>query len=75
MISFEDLKRIYLFENLTDSMLGKMLPIIQLHLFGERAVIFKEGQKAEDFYMLLKGKMLLEVEVSETINISVGSVK
>ena len=75
MISFEDLKRIYLLENLNDSMLGKMLPFIQLHLFGERAVIFKEGQKAEDFYMLLKGKMLLEVEVSETINISVGSVK
>ena len=75
MVSFEDLKRVYLFENLPDSMLGKMLPFIQLHLFGERAVIFKEGQEAEDFYILLKGKMLLEVEVSETINISVGSIK
>lgn len=75
MVSFEELKRILLLEDLDDTMLGKMLPFTQMHLFGDRAVIFKEGQHAEDFYMLLKGKVVLEVEASESIMISLGSIK
>jgi CRP-like cAMP-binding protein len=75
VVSFAELKKIYLLENLDDSMLGKMLPFTQMHLFGDRAVIFKEGQQAENFYMLLKGKVVLEVEASESIMISLGSVK
>jgi len=75
VVSFEELKKIRLFENLDDSMLGKMLPFTQMHLFGDRAVIFKEGQHAENFYMLVKGKVVLEVEASESIMISLGSIK
>lgn len=75
MVSLEDLRKIYILESLTDEMLKKMQPACQLHLFGERDVVFREGQKAENFYMLLKGKLLLEVEVSETIMISLGSIK
>ncbi len=75
MVSFEELKKILLLEDLDDSMLGKMLPFTQMHLFGDRAVIFKEGQRAEDFYMLLKGKVVLEVGASESIMISLGSIK
>jgi len=75
VVSFEELKRILLLEDLDDTMLGKMLPFTQMHLFGDRAVIFKEGQHAEDFYMLLKGKVVLEVEASESIMISLGSIK
>jgi len=75
MVSLEDLRRIYILGSLTDEMLEKMQSVCQLHLFGERDVIFREGQKAENFYMLLKGKLLLEVEVSETIMISLGAVK
>ena len=75
MVSFEELKRILLLEDLDDTMLGKMLPFTQMHLFGDRAVIFKEGQHAEDFYMLLKGKVVLEVEASESTMISLGSIK
>ena len=75
MVSFEELKKIYLLENLDDSMLGKMLPFTQMHLFGNKAVVFKEGQPAEDFFMLLKGKVVLEVEASESVMISLGSIK
>jgi CRP/FNR family transcriptional regulator, cyclic AMP receptor protein len=75
VVSFEELKKILLLEELDDSMLGKMLPFTQMHLFGDRAVIFKEGQHAEDFYMLVKGKVVLEVEASESIMISLGSIK
>jgi len=75
VVSFEELKKIRLLDNLDDSMLGKMLPFAQMHLFGDRAVIFKEGQHAEDFYMLVKGKVVLEVEASASIMISLGSIK
>ncbi|MFH0844817.1 MAG: cyclic nucleotide-binding domain-containing protein [Pseudomonadota bacterium] len=75
MVSFEDLRKMFLLQNLSDSMLGKMLPFAQVRIFGERSVIFKEGDFAEIFYMLLKGKVLLEVEVSETVNVSLGAIK
>lgn len=75
MVSFDELKKIRLLENLNDSMLGKMLPFTQMHLFGDRAVIFEEGQHAENFYMLMKGKVVLEVEASESIMFSLESIK
>ena len=75
MVSFADLKKINILQDLSDSMLGKVLPYVQLQLFQERAVIYEEGQRASDFYMLTTGKVLLEVAASETMNISLGSVK
>ena len=75
MVSLEDLKKIYLLQNLTDEMIEKMLPITELSHFEEREVIFEEGQNAENFYMLKRGKILLEVEVSGMIIISLGSIK
>ena len=75
MVSIEDLKKIFLLENLTDEMLEKILPMTQLRQFKEREVIFEEDQRADDFYMLKRGKILLEVEISEIIIISLGSIK
>ncbi len=75
MISLEDLKKIYLLQNLSGEMLERVLPMAQLHPFKEREVIFEEGEKADNFYMLHRGKLLLEVEISETMIISLGSIK
>ena len=75
MVSIEDLKRISVLDNLTQPMLEIMRPLAQLNLFGERHVIFEEGQEADSFYMLLKGKVILEIEASEVIMISLEAVK
>jgi CRP/FNR family cyclic AMP-dependent transcriptional regulator len=75
MISIEDLKRIYLLQNLTDEMLEKMLPLTEVRQYKERELVFEEGEKANSFYMLKRGKILLEVELSETIIVSLGSIK
>ena len=75
MVSLEDLRKIYLLQNLSDAMLERILPLVKEHHFNERDVVFNEGQKAEKFYMLKQGKLLLEVEVSEMIIISLGSIK
>jgi len=56
MVSIEDLKKISVLDNLTQPMLENMRALAQLNLFGERHVIFEEGQDADYFYMLLKGK-------------------
>jgi CRP-like cAMP-binding protein len=75
MVSIEDLRKISVLDNLTQSMLESMRPLAQLNLFGERHVIFEEGQEADYFYMLLKGKVILEVEASEVIMISLEAIK
>jgi len=75
MVSIEDLKKISVLDNLTQPMLENMRALTQLHLFGEQHVIFEEGQEADYFYMLLKGKMILEVKASEAIMISLDAVK
>lgn len=75
MVSIDELRKIFLLQNLTDKMLEKMVPQTRLLQFGEREIIFEEGMKAENFYMLKKGKVLLEVEVSKRLTISLGSIK
>jgi CRP-like cAMP-binding protein len=75
MVSIEALRGIYILENLTDEMLEKIRPLIEPLQFKEREVVFEEGEKAENFFILKRGKILLEVEISEMIIISLGSIK
>jgi CRP-like cAMP-binding protein len=75
MVSIEDLKKIFLFKKLSDKDLEQILPITRLHEFKEEEVVFKEGDKADTFYILKRGKVLLEVDISEVISISLGAVK
>lgn len=75
MVSREDLKSIVILSYLKDNMLDKLLPIIDVMMFHEDDVIFQENDMAVRFYMLKRGKILLEKRISDKITISVGSVK
>lgn len=75
MISFDELRKILVLEHVSDSMLGKMVPLLQMHVFAERDVIFNQGDDADLFYMLKEGKVLLEVDASESISVSLGAMK
>jgi CRP/FNR family transcriptional regulator, cyclic AMP receptor protein len=75
MVSVEDLIKIKVLDNLTQPMLESMQPLTRLHLFEEGHVVYKEGDPAEYFYMLIKGKVNLEVEAAETLIISLGAIK
>ena len=75
MVSMEDIKAIYLLASLTDQMQEKICPMGEMRQFKEREVVYQEGDSAEYFYMLKKGKILLEVEVASMIIISLGSIK
>ncbi len=75
MVTRRELKEIVILGYLTEAMLDKMLPYIRSERFEEGDVIFKEGDPGESFYMLKKGKVLLEQRISDKIRISVASVK
>ena len=75
MIAFDDLRKILVLADVGNVMLGRMVPLLQMRVFGERDIIFRQGEDAELFYMLKEGKVLLEVDASESISISLGAMK
>ena len=60
---------------LTDEMLDKLIPITELLHFDKNEYIFRQGDKAERFYMLQQGKVLLEQKITDTITVSVSAIK
>ena len=75
MVSLNELKKIWLMATLEDPLLEKIRPLAQLRLFGENAVLFEQGQEADTLYMLLIGKVLLELKASDAIMISLDAMK
>ena len=75
MVTINDLKAIVILGFLTDDMIDKLLPITESLKFDEGEVVFREGENAETFYMVRRGKILLEQRISEKITISMGTVK
>jgi len=75
MASVEDLKRIFLFENLTERMLEQLAPEVQEQSFKETEIIYEAGNPASRFYSLRRGKVLLQIELANAIIISLGAIK
>ncbi|MDZ7832784.1 MAG: cyclic nucleotide-binding domain-containing protein [Desulfobacterales bacterium] len=75
MIHKESLVGIRILEHLTDEMLDKLIPHITPKQYGAREIIFREGDRSEHFFMLKKGKVLLEKRISSKITISIASIK
>jgi len=75
MVALDDLKKILLLQDFTDPMLEELRPLVQSRKGKEQEIIFNENDPAEFFYMLKTGKVLLEVEVSSRVVMSLGSVK
>ena len=75
MILREDLKQILLLSYLTDPMLNKIMQIVEVLQFGNEEIIFKQGEPADRFYMLKRGKVLLEQRISEKVTAFIGSIK
>ena len=75
MVAIEDLKQIVILGYLTDEMLGTLIPYIDAQTFEEGQLIFKEGDRGDTFYMLKRGKVLLEQRISDKVRVTVGSIK
>lgn len=75
MVSLEELKTIELFGYLTDEMLEKLQPAIDILNFEPDEIVFHEGDPADRLYMLKSGKILLEKRISDKMTVMFGSIK
>lgn len=75
MVLRSDVKEIVIFRHLTDEMIQKLLPEMELLRFAEGEMIFRCGERADTFYSLKRGKILLEQRIWEKVTVSVGTVK
>ena len=71
----EDLRKVALFEDLTGQMLEQLVPMVEAKSYAEREIIFEAGDKADHFYALKRGKVLLEAELAPAFIISLGAIK
>ncbi|HOK39839.1 MAG TPA: cyclic nucleotide-binding domain-containing protein [bacterium] len=63
MSNLEILKKNQIFENLTDDELKIIESICNIENYAENEIIFEEGAKSEDFYILIKGKVAIEIQL------------
>ena len=74
MVSREDVQNIVIFGYLSEEMINRLLPEIELLRFKEGEIIFHSGEPADMFYSLKRGKILLEQRISSKVTISMGTV-
>ncbi len=75
MVSRDELKTIVILSYLQDYMLDKLVPVVDILQFHQGELIFRQGDPSDRFFMLKRGKVLLEQNLSEEITVSVGSIK
>ncbi|MDD3579723.1 MAG: cyclic nucleotide-binding domain-containing protein [Desulfobacca sp.] len=75
MVAIHDLKKILILRDFTNPMLEELRLLVQSRECKEQEIIFNENDPAEFFYMLKTGKILLEVEISPRVMMSLGSIK
>jgi CRP/FNR family transcriptional regulator, cyclic AMP receptor protein len=75
MIVLEDMKKMVVFQNLTDEMLERLLSMTEIRQYDEGEIIFRENDFADRFYLLRRGKILLEQRISPTATVSLGAIK
>ena len=75
MVTSDDLKKMAIMSHLKDDMLDSLIPITDILRFEDQEVIFRQGDIADRFYMVKRGKVLLEQRIAEKITVSVGSIK
>ena len=75
MVTTEDLKKMVIMTHLKDDMLDRIISITDVLIFEDQEIIFRQGDIADRFYMVKRGKVLLEQRLAEKITVSVGSIK
>jgi len=75
MVTKEELKDIVLLSFLNEERLSKVVPLIERIRFESGELVFKQKELAENFFMLSRGKVLLEQHISDKVTVSVGSIK
>jgi CRP-like cAMP-binding protein len=75
MGSIGELKKVGLFESLSDDQLKAIARLGQEKSFDQGEEIFKQGQKAETLYVLLDGMVTLRIKAEEEIDLMAETMK
>jgi len=75
MLSYDDVRDIIILSYLTDEMLDKVIPHLDILNYEEEDIIFEEGDSADRMFFLKRGKILLEKRISGEISFAIGAVK
>ena len=74
MVTRDELRKNIILEYLTDEMLNELSAITIVIKAKKGNVIYKQGDPAQNVYMLKSGKVLLEQKISPTISVTVNSI-
>ena len=75
MITKDELRKIVILGYLTDSMMEKLIPLVERIHLNEQDYLFRQGDLAEKFFMLNRGKVLLEQRLSDKMTVSIESIR
>jgi len=75
VVTIEDLKKIIIMVNLESDMLARVCEVVDVLSFRDQEVIFRQGDVADRFYMIKRGKVLLEQAMTDLVTVSVGAIK
>jgi len=75
LIDIQELKQFVMLGYLSDDMLKSLIPITEMLLFDKNELVLKQGEKADRFFFLKKGKILLEQRITDTMTVSLSSIK
>ena len=75
MLSYDDVRDIIILSHLTDEMLDKVIPHLDILNYEEEDIIFQEGDPADRMFFLKRGKILIEKRISGKISFAIGAVK
>lgn len=75
MLTIKELSHYPIFQDLNDKELELVLPMCSHVHVDEQKRIYKEGERAETFFLVQSGTVLLEQRISKKMVVTVGSLK
>ena len=75
MVSTEELSKVELFSELSADRMERLSSVCEYADFNRGELLFREGDRAEKFFILLEGKAVIQIQVStRPTAVSVGVV-
>ena len=75
MVTIDDLKSVPLMQGLSEEVYAKLLNIASSKSVHDGEVLYETHDHADDLYIVKNGKVVLEADVSETVTVSLASIK
>jgi CRP-like cAMP-binding protein len=75
MVSIDDLAKVDLFAGLSDKQFERISAFCEYAEFNRGELLFQEGDQAKNFYILLEGKAVIQIQLSSRpTTVSVGVI-